>query len=190
MAERKHSPRKEIRVWSAGCAAGQEVYSLAMILDAQSQEYGNGISFRIFATDIDSDVLDTARAGVFPIGMAKNMPLKYYHHCCTKGSETFAVKDELKAFIDFSIHDLLNTQSISPASSIYGDFDLILCCNLLFYYKPGVQHIIINKLAQVLSPAGILVTDEVEAGIVKQNDVFQLMPVDAAIFQKNRFIGR
>jgi chemotaxis methyl-accepting protein methylase len=71
--------------------------------------------------------------------------------------------------VDFSFFDLLSDQGACPASSIYGNFDLVLCCNLLFYYKPEFRTRILEKLSNTLAPGGFLVTGETEREILLKN---------------------
>jgi chemotaxis methyl-accepting protein methylase len=182
--EKKENKQKEIRVWSAGCASGQEAYSIAMLLDQLTASRESRISFRIFATDVSSEALETARAGIYPLTAVENVRLKYYRRYFTEQKETCIVNEGLKRFIDFSAHDLLDSQSFSPASSIYGDFDLILCCNLLYYYRSKMQLSILEKLQRALSPFAYLVSGEVEQNIVEKNNGFLPLVWPAAIFQK------
>ena len=144
------------------------------------------ISFRIFATDVSNEALETARAGVYPLTAVENVRLKYYRRYFTEQKETCIVNEGLKRFIDFSAHNLLDSQSHSPAPSIYGDFDLILCCNLLYYYRSKMQLSILEKLQRALSPFAYLVSGEVEQNIVEKNNGFLPLVWPAAIFQKTK----
>lgn len=182
--EKEKSRQKEIRVWSAGCASGQEAYSIAMLLDQLTASRESRISFRIFATDVSIEALETARAGVYPLTAVENLRLKYYRRYFTEQKENCIVNEGLKHFMDFSTYDLLDSQSFSPASSIYGNFDLILCCNLLYYYRAKVQLFILEKLQRALSPNAYLVSGEVERNILERFHGFLPVVWPAAIFQK------
>jgi chemotaxis protein methyltransferase CheR len=79
---------------------------------------------------------------------------------------------------------LLDDHSVCPPASIYGDFDLIICSNLLFYYRPDIRQFILNKAYNSLSPKGFLMTGEAERGIVEKNQGFRPIALSAAVYQK------
>ncbi len=86
----------------------------------------------------------------------------------------------------WSMAILLDARTASPADSLYGDFDLILCCNLLFYYRPDVRRRILDKLCRALSPGGYFVTGEVERALVAEHAGLRVVTPPAAVFQTNR----
>ena len=90
----------------------------------------------------------------------------------------------LRDRIDFSVHNLLDAHSSCPPTSIYGEFDLIMCSNLLFYYRPAVRQFILNKFHRCLSSKGYLVTGEAEREIVSKTEGFRAAMPPAAVFQK------
>ncbi|MEI7491094.1 MAG: CheR family methyltransferase [Bacteroidota bacterium] len=175
----------EIRIWSAACAAGQEPYSIAMLLDDLIRRKEEKSRFRIFGTDVSEKELERARKGVYCLSDVQNirtgLVMKYF---IQKG-ENYTISDKIKGHVDFSFHDLLDTNYISPASSIFGDFDLVCCSNLLFYYNPDIRQQILNRLYLSLSPGGYLVTGEAERDIVQRH---KFIPVAApsAVFRKRR----
>ena len=185
-AKRK-SGGDEIRVWSAGCAAGQEAWSLAMLLDELT---GEAPSYRIFATDLDGPDLALARTGVYSVEGMGNVRSRHLRGCFSWHGDFYAVVPRLRARVDFSVHDLLDDDSASPVASIYGDFDLIFCCNLLFYYRPDARQRILDKFCRALSPGGYFVTGEAERAIVSnQKRLYPAFPL-GAIFQKTTFLHR
>jgi chemotaxis methyl-accepting protein methylase len=178
------SIRGEIRVWSAGCAAGQETYSLAMQLDDLAARWGAPCSWRIFGTDASDDELARAREGVYDVSAVQNVPLKFIRHYFQVKGDRCSVVHHLRDRLTFSRYDLLDRNSTSPPESIYGNFDLVLCSNLLFYYRPGVQRFILAKLRRVIVPGGYLVTGEAERAIVEKMGGFQMVAVPAGVFRK------
>jgi chemotaxis methyl-accepting protein methylase len=88
--------------------------------------------------------------------------------------------------LEFSVYDLLDEHSVCPADSLYGDLDLILCCNLLFYYKPDIRQRIIGKISRALSSDGFFVTGEAERDMVTKQEGFCPVAPASAIFQKRR----
>lgn len=181
--EKLDSGTAEIRVWSAGCAAGQESYSIACLLDEQLNARKKSLSFRIFATDISEKCLVFARSGVYDAVTVQNVRLKHMNSCFESHNKSYPVACRLKERIDFSFYDLLDEHSTSPSESIYGDFDLIFCSNLLFYYKPEHQQFILKKVCNSLSSGGYLVTGEAERAIVETTDLVEISPL-SAIYRK------
>ena len=82
--------------------------------------------------------------------------------------------DELKRNIDFSVYDILDSDYSCPPASIFGDFDLVMGANLLFYYEPDIQRIMIDKLTKSMNLSGFFVTGEVERDMVlkHKNEVY------------------
>jgi len=174
----------EIRIWSAGCASGQEAYSLAMLLDGMKNTHYTKTSFRIFATDNSFKELDLARKAVFDFKSIKNIRLEMVEKYFERREETFQLNANLREQVDFSVYDLLDKDSGSPPASIYGDFDLIMCSNVLFYYQPEYQQFILKKIYRSLKPGGFFVTSEAEKQIVNSFIGFSPFLVPAAIFVK------
>lgn len=195
----------EIRVWSAGCAGGQEAWSLAMLLEdlagIQSsveqasrllvpQQTGNRdglptsggpVPYRIFATDLSDP--DAARAGVYSAEALGNVRLHHVTRYFSEQGESFSIVPRLRERVDFSTYDLLDSSSASPAASIYGGFDLILCCNVLFYYRPEARQRILDKVRRTLSPGGYFVTGEAEMAMVSGHKEFRAVLPPAAVFR-------
>jgi len=183
--EKQGAGTAEIRVWSAGCAAGQESYSVAILLDELLPPRQTNLSFRIFATDISENCLATAKRGVYDTAAVQNVRLKHIHSCFESHNKRYAVAPRLKDRIEFSFYDLLDEHSTSPPGSIYGDFDLVFCCNLLFYYKPEHQKFILNKIINALSGGGYLVTGEAERAIVETTNLLEISPMSAVYRKTN-----
>lgn len=174
----------EIRIWSAGCAAGQEVWSVAILLDALSAARERPVPFRIFATDLSETNLTQARAGVYSAAAVGNVRLRHLVDGFTRQGECYAITPRLKEWVEFSVYDLLNAETICPPGSIFGDFDLILCSNVLLYYRPATQGLILDKLRRCLAAGGYLITDESERQIVESTRDFRAVAVPAAVFQR------
>ena len=175
--------RKEIRIWSAACAAGQETYSLAILLEELINLDNIKINFRIFATDQDEIQVNKAIEGRYSANSLDNVSLKRVKQWFTQRDDSFAIKPELKTNIDFSVFDLVNEQLGCPPASIFGDFDLVVCANLLFYYKPEFQKIIVEKASKYLANGGYLITGETERDILLSYNFREVFP-QSAIFQK------
>lgn len=177
-AARTRTGRPEIRVWSAGCAGGQEPYSLAILLAELAAPH------RIFASDIAAAELAAARQGVYGEAALRNIPLRHLRGCFEPHGEGYVIRPHLRDAVDFSCHDLLDPRATCPAASIYGDFDLIFCCNVLIYYRPDVRRLILDKLRCCLAPGGYLATSEAERAMVEQAGGFAPVAPPAAVFRR------
>lgn len=173
----------EIRVWSAGCSTGQEAYSISILLEEMVKSASKPMRYRIFATDLSREALNLAREGSYDEDGVANLRVKHLKSYFSKKGETYTVEPRLKQKIDFSEYDLLDPYSINPPDSIFGDFDIIFCCNLLFYYRTDVRRAIIKKLKRSLSVKGYLVTGEAEAIFMGKDEELKMISSNAAIFQ-------
>jgi chemotaxis protein methyltransferase CheR len=183
--EKRKNPSGEIRIWSAGCASGQESYSLAILLDDFINSHFPGFSYRIFATDNSVLELESARKGVYTFNSVKNIRLGYAEKYFNRSEDNFHLNQIVKDQVDFTVYDLLDKESSSPPASIYGDFDLIMCSNVLFYYQPDYQQVILRKIYRSLKPGGFFITGEAEIQIVSSYKGFRPFLLPAAIFVKN-----
>lgn len=184
IAKKKKAGRTELRVWSAGCAAGQEIYSIAILLDELIVGSESNVVPRLFATDHSSLELERARQGVYDLASVRNVPLKHIRRYFTAKGDSYKIVDRIKNRVDFSVFDLLDERSESPAASIYGDFDLVICSNLLFYYRPEVRQAILGRICRSLAANGILVTGEAERDIVSKQGGLRAVAPPSAIFQQ------
>lgn len=182
----QQSGQAGLRVWSAGCAAGQEAWSIAILLDEQNAERGQPNLSRIFATDRDETVLAEAREGVYDAASVQQLRLKHLRRYFTVTGDAYRISPALKACVDFSVFDLLAEGTTSPVAAIYGDFDLVFCCNLLFYYRPEVRQRILDKIVRALRPGGYCVTGAAEREIVARQTGLYAVALPAAVFQKRR----
>jgi chemotaxis protein methyltransferase CheR len=174
---------KEIRIWSAACSAGQEVYSLAILLDEMASAFSQGVNFRIFASDRNEEELQLARKGVYPASSLGNVTLKRIETCFTLKEGKYSLSPRIKKNVEFSVFDLLTDPRSCPAASIYGNFHLVFCCNLLFYYKEEFRKYIIGKAGNCLAPGGYLVTGESERDLVAGSGYREVIP-HSGIFMK------
>ncbi|MGC8491153.1 MAG: chemotaxis protein CheB [Syntrophobacteraceae bacterium] len=140
-----------IRVWAPGCATGEEAYSLAILLAERQEALGRSFRLQIHATDIDSRALATARAGIYPAGIASDVSAK-------RLARYFSPEPDGSAFrIDRSIHDLLvfSEHDVLKAPPLSG-LDLICCRNLLMHLNGEMQKKLLVRLHSALNPGGFL----------------------------------
>ncbi len=113
-----------IRVWSVGCATGEEAYSVAMLLQERSLKSAEGISFQVFATDIDERAISFARAGLYPESILADVAPGRVRQFFTKDAAHYRIKKELREHMLFAHHNVLSDPPFSR-------LDLICCRNLL-----------------------------------------------------------
>ena len=155
---------EDIRVWSAGCAAGEEAYSLAILIMEQLDKVKNDVVKPIvFGTDIDSNVLKKAIAAVYrpeSLRDAKRGTVDTFFSRTKGGS---LVDPEVRSMVHFSFYDLLSKQTSVPSDSVYGSFDIVMCRNVLIYFSAEKQRLVTEKLYASLSKGGYLILGDSEA---------------------------
>jgi len=180
--KKKKSGWNEIRIWSAAAAAGQEVYSLAMILDHLKMSYQSKIQFHVFASDICQSEIEKAKTGFYPAEQLQNLPLKYLNKYFYSNGDGYKLIPHIREMVDFFAYDILDTNTISPPDSIYGSFDLIYCSNVLIYYNPEIRNRIIQKLLKNLDENGFLITGESERELFSEYSLHAVCRM-APVFQ-------
>jgi len=173
----------KLRIWSMACASGQEAYSLAMLLEEYLENEPSTIQYQIFASDHSVSEIEKSKNGFYEASSLGNMSLKRLDRWFTKKKEGYKIKDEIRNKIEFSVFDVVSDVGGAPPESIFGDFDLVFCANLLFYYKPEYQIAILEKAVKGLSSGGYLVTGEVERPLIIRNSFQEIYPF-SAIFHK------
>jgi chemotaxis protein methyltransferase CheR len=145
--------RPFVRVWIAGCASGEEAWSMAMLL----AEEGLHDRSRIYATDVDETALERARAGVYPLEDMREYTHNYqraggaaaFSEYYTVGGGGAALRPFLRRNIVFSRHNLATDGSFNA-------FDLVLCRNVLIYFEPSLQEHVHALLRRSLAPGGVV----------------------------------
>jgi chemotaxis protein methyltransferase CheR len=151
---------KYLRVWSAGCASGEEPYSLAMLLSKHFPSDA-GWEFEVLATDICTRVLEKARAAIYSIEKAKEIPAEFLRAHMLKGRGEH--KDMMK--VSPELHRLVRFARLNLHADSYpviGSFDLIFCRNVLIYFDQQSKEKVISGILQHLSPAGLLIVGHSE----------------------------
>lgn len=184
LLENETHGRTDLRIWCAGCATGQEAWSLAILMEDLLPTINGQFSYRIFASDLSETDLNIARTGVYDPDALGNIRFQQFNEYFEEDGNHFTVKSRLRAHLDFSNYDLLDEKTVCLPASIYGDFDLVLCCNVLLYYKPEIQVLILKKIGLSLVPGGYLVVSESESLIVEKVGGFRKKFDFAPIFQK------
>lgn len=174
----------ELRVWSAGCSTGQEAYSIAMMLENAADKRREPFRYRIIATDISESALGFALNGEYSEEAIQAIRARDINQFFERSGNTYTVCERLKQRVSFSRYDLLDPLSANPQESIFGNFDLVICSNVLFYYESKSQGLILKKLVNALSGNGYLVTGEAERqNVLKYSGLRAVVP-QSPIFQK------
>lgn len=181
----RHRESREIRIWSAAASGGQEVYSLAIILDELIASRREGVTVRFFATDLNPAILTQAEAGIYDAQHLQQVPLKYLNRYFNTQQDRYKITPEIRQMVDFSVFDLLSDNHYCPPACIYGDFDMVMCANILFYYKEKVQKMILGKVARCLAKGGYLVTGDTERTLVTGRLFSEIYPPSAIYAKKS-----
>jgi chemotaxis protein methyltransferase CheR len=173
--------RNEIRIWSAACSGGQEPYSMAILLE-ELRGGSDRFKYRIFATDCSESRLQEARRGHYLPSVLNNVSLKRLNQWFDRQGDLYAVNPGLKANIDFSLFDLCLETPACPPASIFGDFDIIFCANVLLYYNTDHCKTMLFRTRECLADGGYIVTGESERGIITNYHYREAFP-QSAIFR-------
>ena len=145
--------KKRLRIWSAGCSTGEEPYSIAMTV-ASTLGNLNAYDVRILATDLDTNVLDRARRGIYPKESSELVPagMRSKHCVPLKGEEAedVSMSDEIRKVIAFKQLNLLGRWPMK------GPFDAIFCRNVLIYFDGPTKRSLIERYTALLRPGGWL----------------------------------
>ncbi|MEW5847989.1 MAG: protein-glutamate O-methyltransferase CheR [Myxococcota bacterium] len=146
-------PRRLVRAWVVGCATGEEAWSLAMLL-TEACAHARAPGFHVLATDLDANVLATARAGRYPALSGLPDEERARHFRPLPGG--FEVAEALRSRVQFAQHDVLG-HALAPQQAIIASFDLVMCRNVLIYFAPRLQQKALERMAAVMEPRGALV---------------------------------
>jgi chemotaxis protein methyltransferase CheR len=141
---------KRLRIWSAGCSTGQEVYSLAMLF-AEDAEKWRGWTIDILGTDVSTSCVDRARTGAYSQfevqrGLGINQMIKWFGEC----ADGWRAVEPLRKPVRFQVHNLLE-----PVPHP-GDFDIVLCRNVLLYLSPEKKTLAFERIAAAMAEDGWL----------------------------------
>ena len=167
-------PGHTVRVWVAGCATGEEAYSLAILLREQMDGLAPPPRVQIFATDIDETAIATARAGRYPASLMDGMSAGRLARFFTRGESSYLVTKEIRDLVTFSAHSLIRDPPFSR-------LDMMSCRNLLIYMDADLQASIIPAFHYALLPGGILLLGSSET-VVRHDGLFAPLDKERRIF--------
>jgi len=156
------------RVWSAGCSTGEEPYSIAMTL-ADTLHASN---YHIVASDLDTQVLATARHAVYPLGSVLKLPesrqKRFFLRGTGRNDGRARVRPEIASHVEFARVNLMDAEwGVEPP------FDAIFCRNVMIYFDKPTQRRLIERYARMLSPGGLFFAGHAES-LLDQGRVFKL----------------
>jgi len=142
---------RQLRLWSAGCAGGEEPYSLSLLWHARLAQRFAGLGLRVLATDIDAAQLARAERGCYRASSLKELPSELRAQAFERSGELFCVSDALRGRVEFLRRDL---RAEPPERS----FDVVLCRNIvLTYFEPELRAEVMQRIIERLRPGGALV---------------------------------
>jgi chemotaxis protein methyltransferase CheR len=171
--------QKRLRIWSAACSTGQEAYSLAMGLCENAEKWRDW-NIQIIANDVSETAVARARSGRFSQfeiqrGLPVTMMLKYF----TQDGEDWIANEKLRRMIIFSQHNLVSN------NSHLGQFDLILCRNMLMYLDETKRTSVLNSLSENLVSDGYLVLGASET-VIGQTEKFVTSTEFRGLYEKSK----
>ena len=168
-----------VRVWIAGCATGEEAYSLSMIFAEQMDERVDMPKIQIFATDIDDESINVAREGLYTNSDVADVSPERLHRFFNKEGDEYRIRREIRETVLFAAHNLLKDPPFSR-------LDLVSCRNLLIYLNITAQKRVMEVLHFALKPNGYLFlgmsesvdsTHDLFVPVAREQHIFQSRPV-------------
>jgi len=171
------SPGYPLRVWSAGCASGEEAYSVAMLLRDRFEGQAGAPDVGILATDISLNALATAKRGVYGEQKFDEMPPRFrQRYLSPAGERQLAVSEEIKSMVLFKRLNLM-----AERFPMKGQFDVVFCRNVMIYFNQESRNRVVESLHRYVKPGGYLFIGHSETLSREQNPFSYVKP---AIYRK------
>ncbi len=174
--------KNQIRVWVAGCATGEEAYSLAMLLTEKIGNSHDAPGIQIFATDIDENAIAAARNGFYTLNDAADVSPERLNRFFIHERNGFRIRRELREMILFANHNLLKDPPFSH-------LDLVTCRNLLIYFNRTAQERVMETFHFALNPNGYLFLGSSES-IDGAGDLFDTTNREERVFKSRQVVPR
>ena len=167
-----------LRAWSAGCSTGEEAYSLAMVFKEALAAVSSSANFtlQIFATDLDSDAIDKARAGIYPANISADVAPERLQRFFVEEGNGYRVGKEIREMVTFATQNVI----MDPP---FTKLDLIICRNLLIYLTPELQRKLLPLFHYSLLPGGVLFLGSAES-VSAYTDLFAPLSIKSRLFQR------
>ena len=177
---KKKNGDDEVRIWSVGCASGEEAYSLAILLAEAVDEMESPPSIQIFASDLHETSLKKAREGFFPGDIHADVSRDRLRRFFNKDDGGFRIRKELREQVVFTPHNLLSDPPFSR-------LDMVVCRNLLIYLQRDVQKDIFELFHYALLPSAYMVLGTSESQ--EANELFRTVSKELSVFRKKNING-
>jgi chemotaxis protein methyltransferase CheR len=174
LLQRARAQRSKLRIWSIGCANGEEPYSLAMLCLKLS---GADDLLSIIGSDLSPDALQRAKRGCYPANRLAEVGTEDRQNYFIQQDDQYCVTEPVKQAVRFFRHDILSDQPFYRA-------DLILCRNVLIYFTRLQQQRILRILAAALPQGGYLVLGRAETLVTSCRDLFRCVDPAERIYQR------
>src|ERR1044071_9995546 len=165
-----------VRVWSAGCASGQEAYTVAIVLAEMLGDEAYRERVKIYATDIDEDALSAARLAVYTPKQLESVPEDLRAKYFERADQRMAFRKDLSRSVIFGRNNLVSDAPISR-------LDVLICRNTLMYFTAETQGRILRHFHFALADHGVLMLGKSEM-MISHRDVFAAVDINRRIFRK------
>jgi len=165
-----------LRVWVPGCATGEEVYTMAIILRESINRADRQIDVQIFGTDLDSDAIESARSGRFPDGIAAEVSGERLQRYFVREDSSYRIRNEIREMAIFASQNVIRDPPFTK-------LDIISCRNLLIYLNGDLQKKLLPIFHYALRPGGILLLGPSET-IGGFSDLFEVVDKHWKIFRR------
>ena len=172
----------QVRVWVAGCATGEEAYSLAMLLAEHAWSTAASPSIQVFATDIDATAIAIAREGAYTLNDAADVSPERLARFFTTAGRIYRVRKELREMVLFAQHNLIKDPPFSH-------LDLVSCRNLLIYLNRTAQQRVMQTVHFALNPGGFFLLGSSESA-EGSTELFATVDKDAHLYQSEPAAAR
>ncbi len=172
---KRAEPGKTLRVWVAGCATGEEAYSIAILFADCIEKSERKCEVKVFATDIEKQAMEYAARGIYPESVAADLPEPQMRRFFTKEGGSLKVSPAIRQMVVFASHNLISDPP-------FNKMDMVSCRNLLIYLKPALQQRVLNVFSFALYPGGHLFLGSSET-IGDMTDSFDTLSVKYKLFR-------
>jgi chemotaxis protein methyltransferase CheR len=171
-----------IRIWHAGCSTGEEVYSMAILL----HEEGLYEKTKIYATDINAEVLKVAKSGVFPLDNMRKFTNNYISAGGTQAfSDYYHVENKRVKFHPFLLKNVIFAQHNLVTDGSFNEFNVILCRNVLIYFNKSLREKVHNLFYESLGMFGILgLGDKETISYTNKSDCYESIADKEKLYRK------
>lgn len=175
--EKVKKKRKVMRFWSAGCASGEETYSLSILIKDLLDEKFDTFIVSIYGTDIDNNCLEAAKKGKYLPRQVENVKPRDLNRYFAFNGEMYEISDEIKEMVRFRKQDLFN--GIKG-----GHYDIIFCRNVMIYFTKDMQEKLFETFYNSLNIGGYLVIGKTEGLFGNSRHKFEIVNCRERIYQK------